>query len=45
MNDIALQDRKVLLEIADLRVHFDIKDGKQWFWQPKKSLKAVEGVS
>lgn len=45
MNDIALQDRKVLLEIADLRVHFDIKDGKQWFWQPKKSLKAVNGVS
>ncbi|PIJ44670.1 murein tripeptide/oligopeptide ABC transporter ATP binding protein OppF [Tatumella sp. OPLPL6] len=45
MNDIALQDRKVLLEIADLRVHFDINDGKQWFWQPKKSLKAVDGVS
>ncbi|WP_241572984.1 murein tripeptide/oligopeptide ABC transporter ATP binding protein OppF [Rosenbergiella nectarea] len=45
MNDIALQDRKVLLEIADLCVHFDIKDGKQWFWQPKKSLKAVDGVS
>ncbi|KMV73322.1 peptide ABC transporter ATP-binding protein [bacteria symbiont BFo2 of Frankliniella occidentalis] len=45
MNDIALQDRKVLLEISDLRVHFDIKDGKQWFWQPKKSLKAVDGVS
>ncbi|WP_241578587.1 murein tripeptide/oligopeptide ABC transporter ATP binding protein OppF [Rosenbergiella nectarea] len=45
MNDIALQDRKVLLEIADLRVHFDIKEGKQWFWQPKKSLKAVDGVS
>lgn len=45
MNDIALQERKVLLEIADLRVHFDIKDDKQWFWQPKKSLKAVDGVS
>ncbi|WKX25275.1 murein tripeptide/oligopeptide ABC transporter ATP binding protein OppF [Tatumella ptyseos] len=45
MNDIALQDRKVLLEIADLRVHFEIKEGQQWFWQPKKSLKAVDGVS
>ena len=45
MNDSALQERKVLLEISDLRVHFDIKDGKQWFWQPKKSLKAVDGVS
>ncbi len=45
MNNVALEDRKVLLEIADLRVHFDIKEGKQWFWQPKKSLKAVDGVS
>jgi oligopeptide transport system ATP-binding protein len=26
-------------------VHFDIKDGKQWFWQPSKTLKAVDGVS
>jgi hypothetical protein len=35
----------VLLEIADLKVHFDIKDGKQWFWQPSKTLKAVDGDS
>jgi|GEM_PF-3893385 len=34
------QERKVLLEIADLKVHFEIKDGKQWFWQPPKTLKA-----
>ncbi|SUX85532.1 oligopeptide ABC transporter ATP-binding protein [Citrobacter koseri] len=39
------QERKVLLEIADLKVHFDIKDGKQWFWQPAKTLKAVDGVT
>jgi oligopeptide transport system ATP-binding protein len=26
-------------------VHFDIKDGKQWFWQPPKTLKAVDGVT
>ena len=26
-------------------MHFDIKDGKQWFWQPPKTLKAVDGVS
>jgi oligopeptide/dipeptide ABC transporter ATP-binding protein len=37
--------RNVLLEIADLKVHFDIKDGKQWFWQPPKTLKAVDGVT
>ena len=39
------EEKKVLLEIADLKVHFDIKDGKQWFWQPPKTLKAVDGVS
>ena len=44
MNAVTEQ-RKVLLEIADLKVHFDIKDGKQWFWQPPKTLKAVDGVS
>ena len=25
------EGRKVLLEIADRKVHFEIKDGKQWF--------------
>ncbi|VFS74168.1 Glutathione import ATP-binding protein GsiA [Kluyvera cryocrescens] len=44
MNAVA-DERKVLLEIADLKVHFEIKDGKQWFWQPPKSLKAVDGVT
>ena len=39
------EKRNVLLEIADLKVHFDIKDGKQWFWQPAKTLKAVDGVT
>ena len=39
------EGRKVLLEIADLKVHFEIKDGKQWFWQPPKTLKAVDGVT
>lgn len=33
------EGRKVLLEIADLKVHFEIKDGKQWFWQPPKRSK------
>ncbi|MFP1527795.1 hypothetical protein ACLB1R_11680 [Escherichia coli] len=26
-------------------MHFEIKDGKQWFWQPPKTLKAVDGVT
>ena len=39
------EKRNVLLEIADLKVHFDIKDGKQWFWQPSKTVKAVDGVT
>jgi ABC-type glutathione transport system ATPase component len=34
------EKRKVLLEIADLKVHFDIKDGKQF-----RTLKAVDGVT
>ena len=36
------EKRNVLLEIADLKVHFDIKDGKQWFWQPSKTLKVSQ---
>lgn len=44
-NNEAPPDKKVLLEVADLKVHFDIKDGKQWFWQPSKTLKAVDGVT
>ncbi|WP_312041717.1 ATP-binding cassette domain-containing protein, partial [Erwinia sp.] len=38
-------EKNVLLEIADLKVHFAIKDSGQWFWQPPKTLKAVDGVS
>lgn len=40
-----LAEKKVLLEIDDLKVHFAIKEGRQWFWQPPKTLKAVDGVS
>jgi len=44
MSELA-EERKVLLEVKDLKVHFTIKDGKQWFWKPAKTLKAVDGVS
>ncbi|EOE1184872.1 TPA: murein tripeptide/oligopeptide ABC transporter ATP binding protein OppF [Proteus mirabilis] len=45
MSQTTLQDRKVILEVNDLKVYFDVQDNKQWFWQPKKSLKAVDGVT
>ncbi len=40
-----LTEAEVLLDIRDLRVHFDIKQGRQWFWQPAQTLKAVDGIS
>lgn len=35
----------LLLEVKNLKVWFDIKQKKQWFWQPAVNLKAVDGVS
>jgi oligopeptide transport system ATP-binding protein len=42
---LAIAERPVLLEIEQLKVHFQVTDSKQWFWQPKKMLKAVDGIS
>lgn len=39
------ESQKILLEVADLRVHFSIKERKRAFWQPAKTLKAVDGVT
>ncbi|CDG21309.1 oligopeptide transport protein (ABC superfamily, atp_bind) [Xenorhabdus poinarii G6] len=41
----AIAEKRVLLEVDDLKVYFDIKDEKQWFWQQAKTLKAVDGVT
>lgn len=38
-------NKKVILDVENLKVYFDVKGDKQWFWQPAKSLKAVDGVS
>lgn len=38
-------EKKVLLDISALKVHFAVHDEKQWFWQTPKMLKAVDGVS
>lgn len=41
MSQATLQDRKVILEVNDLKVYFDVQDNKQWFWQPKKASKPL----
>lgn len=38
-------NRNVLLEVDELKVHFTVKDQKEWFWQPPQILKAVDGVT
>ncbi|ATG73363.1 murein tripeptide/oligopeptide ABC transporter ATP binding protein OppF [Zobellella denitrificans] len=34
-----------LLQIRDLKVHFNIRAEKSWPWEPPRVLKAVDGVS
>ncbi|MTD39553.1 murein tripeptide/oligopeptide ABC transporter ATP binding protein OppF [Erwinia sp. CPCC 100877] len=38
-------ERNLLLEVTDLKVHFDVRDDKRWFWQSAQRLKAVDGVT
>ena len=38
-------DKKLLLEVSDLKVHFSIKSGKAWPWAKPSDLKAVDGVT
>lgn len=38
-------EQELLLEVTDLKVHFAVRDDKQWFWQPARMLKAVDGVT
>jgi oligopeptide transport system ATP-binding protein len=40
-----MSDKKLLLEVDDLKVHFKIKSDKSWPWSPALNLKAVDGVS
>lgn len=39
------EDKKLLLEINDLKVHFDIMNNSGWPWSKPSTLKAVDGVS
>ena len=34
-----------LLSVRNVKVHFQVKHGNTWPWTPKKTLKAVDGVS
>lgn len=38
-------ERKPILSVRDLKMHFNIKDEKGWPWTPTRSLKAVDGIS
>lgn len=45
-HDQSNQQLKPLLEVVDLKVYFNIRQRRTWFWQPKfQQLKAVDGVS
>ncbi|WP_409307811.1 murein tripeptide/oligopeptide ABC transporter ATP binding protein OppF [Pectobacterium sp. B1J-3] len=37
--------KNVLLEVVDLKVHFNVRNEKRGFWQPTQTLKAVDGVT
>ncbi|KJZ15677.1 MAG: murein tripeptide/oligopeptide ABC transporter ATP binding protein OppF [Marinomonas sp.] len=38
-------NNKVLMEVNDLKVHFNIKNENAWPWEKGRPLKAVDGVS
>ncbi|EAQ64835.1 putative oligopeptide ABC transporter, ATP-binding protein [Marinomonas sp. MED121] len=38
-------NNKVLMEVTDLKVHFNIKNENSWPWEKGRPLKAVDGVS
>lgn len=40
-----IQDKKLLLDIKDLKVHFNIASKSAWPWAKPTALKAVDGVN
>ena len=40
-----MAEKKLLLSVRDVKVHFKVKGNNDWPWTPKKTLKAVDGVS
>ncbi|MGC0152805.1 murein tripeptide/oligopeptide ABC transporter ATP binding protein OppF [Chromobacterium vaccinii] len=37
--------KQAILSVRNVKVHFQVKAGDAWPWSPKKTLKAVDGVS
>ncbi len=40
-----MSEAQPILSVRGLKVHFKVKNDKAWAWEPKKILKAVDGVS
>ena len=40
-----MSEVKPILSVRGLKVHFKVKSDKAWAWEPRKILKAVDGVS
>ncbi|MFC3626575.1 murein tripeptide/oligopeptide ABC transporter ATP binding protein OppF [Vogesella amnigena] len=40
-----MSERQPILSVRDVKVHFQVKSSNAWPWTPKKTLKAVDGVS
>lgn len=38
-------DKKLILDVSDLKVHFSIASKSAWPWSKPSSLKAVDGVN
>ncbi|MEN3030715.1 murein tripeptide/oligopeptide ABC transporter ATP binding protein OppF [Chromobacterium amazonense] len=39
------ENKPIILSVRNVKVHFQVKGGDAWPWSPKKTLKAVDGVS
>ena len=37
--------RGPLLSVRELKVHFQVRDAKDWPWTASRTLKAVDGIS
>ncbi|GAB7126882.1 murein tripeptide/oligopeptide ABC transporter ATP-binding protein OppF [Silvimonas sp. JCM 19000] len=42
---MAEQNKELILSVRDVKVHFQVRQGNTWPWQPSRTLKAVDGVS
>ncbi|HAS6383818.1 TPA: murein tripeptide/oligopeptide ABC transporter ATP binding protein OppF [Vibrio vulnificus] len=45
LDKMSAQEKKILLDVKDLKVHFSIASKSEWPWSKPSSLKAVDGVN